>query len=648
MTSALAAAKRILCVKDIDAGDVAARGAPLLRLGPVAGLFHTALDVIDVLLRAALALMFGGESLLILVEIVRRALFDQSFLWLEEVSQIILFAIAFIGGPLAYREHTSAAVSFLTKSLRPALAASVEAGLDVAILGIGVITTIAGFHLFKTDLASVLPITQWNLAVTVAPFLIGMGLVILFALERLIIRHRMIATVRASAGLGAITILVLLAALVPSLRLDSGWSMLLMLAAFFAAILLGLPVAFSMLIGTILYLALSDTAPMIAVAQNTIGGAGLFILLTIPFFIWAGLVMERGGISKRLVKFAVSLVGHFRGGLQQVVVVTTFLVAGVSGSKLADVVAVGSIMREQLVENGYREEDGAGVLAAATAMSESIPPSISMLVLGSVVPVSIGEMFVAGLLPAATLAVILMALVWLLAFRHPSKLMAKASGREIARAAVGALLPIAMPAILIVGIKGGIATPTEVSAVAVFYGIVLAVVIYREMNWESFIKAAVESAVMSGMVLFMIAAAGSFAWVLAAGNMPHYLLELLRAAGDNRYAFLAGTIVIVTIVGSLLEGIPALLILAPILYPAAAQLGINGVHYAMVLVLAMGVGIFIPPSGIGFFVSCSVMHAKVEDTSKAVLPYMVALLVGILLLAYVPWFSMALPDLLRH
>lgn len=638
----LATAKRALSVGGAGTEGAADERPTALRLGPVGQAFHEMLDALDLLSRVVLIVMFTGELGLILVEICRRELFDQSFLWLEEVSQIILLAMAFIGGPLAYREHSNAAISFTTRSLRPALKATIEAGIDVAVLGIALLTAVVSVSLLKTDSMSILPMTGWNHAVTVLPLLVGMSFIVLFALERLILHHPPAAVLRAFVVLGALTLLVLATSWVPALRPSNGWALLITLAAFFAVILLGLPVAFSMLVGTIVFLGLTGVAPMVAVAQNTIDGASLFILLTIPFFIWAGLIMERGGISLRLVRFGVAMVGHLRGGLQQVVILTTFLIAGVSGSKLADVVAVGSIMREQLVRKGYRAQDGAAVLASATAMSESIPPSIAMLVLGSVVPVSIGRMFIAGLLPAATLALILMMLVWFMAVRNPTQLVGRADRKERLRAALGALLPAAMPAILIIGIKGGIATPTEVSSVAVFYGMVLAVAVYREMDWNSFVRAAVDSAVMSGMVLFMIAAAGAFAWVLSAGNMPYYLLSALRAAGDNRYAFLAGTIVIVVVVGSLLEGIPCLVILAPILYPVAVRLGINGVHYAMVLVLAMGVGIFIPPTGIGFFASCSVMHATVEDTAKAMLPYMLALLGGILMLAYVPWFSMAL------
>lgn len=641
-----ATAKQVLCVGGGGTEGAVEEVLRALPRGSIARAFRTALDALDLLSRGVLIVLFTGELGLILVEICRRQFFDESFLWLEEVSQIILLTMAFIGGPLAYREHSHAAISSLTRSLRPALKATIEAGIDVAILGIGLLTAVVSISLIETDATSILPMTGWNLAVTVVPLLIGMSFIVLFALERLILHHPPAAALGAFVALGALTLAVVAISWAPALRPSTGWSLVLTLAAFFAALLVGLPVAFSMLIGTIFYLVLTGVAPMVAVAQNTIDGGSLFVLLTIPFFVWAGLIMERGGISLRLVRFGIAMVGHLRGGLQQVVIITTFLVAGVSGSKLADVVAVGSIMREQLVRKGYRAQEGAAVLASATAMSESIPPSIAMLVLGSVVPISIGKMFVAGLLPAATLALILMILVWFMAVRRPTQLVAKASGKERVRAALGALLPAAMPAILIIGIKGGIATPTEVSSVAVFYGIVLAVLVYREMGWHSFVGAAVESAVMSGMVLFMIAAAGAFAWVLSAGNMPHYLLSLLQAAGDNKYAFLAGTIAIVVIVGSLLEGIPCLVILAPILYPVAVRLGINGVHYAMVLVLAMGVGIFLPPVGIGFFASCSVMRASVEDTSKAILPYMAILLLGILMLAYVPWFSMALLNLL--
>jgi tripartite ATP-independent transporter DctM subunit len=193
-----------------------------------------------------------------------------------------------------------------------------------------------------------------------------------------------------------------------------------------------------------------------------------------------------------------------------------------------------------------------------------------------------------------------------------------------------------MPVILIAGIKIGIATPTEVSSVAVLYGLVLSAGLYRSIGPAAVVRVAARCAVMSGMVLFIIAAAGSFAWILAAGNLPIYLIGLLEAAGDSKAVFLAGSVLILIVIGSLLEGLPALIILAPILYPMAERLGIDGIHYAMLLLLAMGVGIFIPPIGIGFLISCSIMGSGVEPAGRAIIPYLLVLLTGIALIAAFP------------
>jgi tripartite ATP-independent transporter DctM subunit len=356
--------------------------------------------------------------------------------------------------------------------------------------------------------------------------------------------------------------------------------------------------------------------------------------------------MERGGISVRLVRFAMALVGHLRGGLLQVVVVTIYLVSGISGSKAADVVAVGSVMRRELKRQGYRPEEGAAVLSAAGAMSETIPPSIAMLVLGSVAPISIGTLFIAGLLPAAVIAAFLMISIHVLAWRRDMPRAARASVSEFFRSFGGALLPLIMPVIMIVGIKFGYATPTEVSAVAVLYGIALSVLIYRSIGFQSFFAIAVDCGLLAGMVLFIIAAAGSFAWTLTAANLPAALVAALHLMGDSPALFLIGSIVLLIVIGSLLEGLPALIILAPLLLPIANQLGIDSIHYSMVILLAMGIGIFIPPIGICFYISCAVAGSDIEASAKTMLPYLAVLIAGVLTVAFVPWFTHAVPDLL--
>jgi tripartite ATP-independent transporter DctM subunit len=600
------------------------------------------MSAIDTAARVGLFFVLVGELGLILVEVAQRGLSGHSFLWAEEVSRLALLTIAFVGGALAYRGRHHTAVALVTDMLPLAARRAVLATIDVTILVVAVVSFLAAIDLLEIDAQSIMPMLQWNLGLTVVPFIAGMVLVSLFAVERLLKVHRVLPILHGCLILGVVGALVSTIRVVPGMQLGTGSGLVLMLLFFFGAILFGLPVSFSMLAGSILFLLATDLAPIVAIAQNTIDGSGHFILLTLPFFIWAGMVMEKGGISRRLVALAMALVGHFRGGLLQVVVMTTYLVSGVSGSKIADVVAVGSVMREELERKGYRLRDGAAVLSASAAMSETIPPSIAMLVLGSVVPVSIGAMFIAGLLPAAVLAAILMILVYVMSVRNPTASVRQATRKEIGQSARGAVLPLMMPAILVLGIKFGVATPTEVSSVAVLYGILLCMLVYRSIGWRTFVTVATECAVMSGMVLFIIAAAGSFAWIMAAGNLPQYLASMLHAVGDNRYLFFAGSIVILVVVGSLLEGLPALIILGPILYPMATQLGIDGVHYAMVLLLSMGVGIFMPPLGIGFYVACSVMGTSVEDASKAIAPYILALLLGILSVAAFPIFSLAL------
>jgi tripartite ATP-independent transporter DctM subunit len=392
---------------------------------------------------------------------------------------------------------------------------------------------------------------------------------------------------------------------------------------------------------------ISGVAPLIAAAQNTVDGTSNFILLTLPFFIWAGLIMEKGGISLRLVRFAMTLVGHMRGGLLQVVVLTIYMVSGISGSKIADVVAVGSVLRRELKKQGYRPEQGAAVLASSAAMSETIPPSLAMLVLGSVAPISIGTLFIAGLLPAAVIALLLMVLNYVLARRGNMASVPRATAAELLRATGGAMLPLVMPVIMVIGIRFGVATPTEVSSVAVLYGLILAFVIYRAVGVKVLYDIAVESCLLAGMVLFIIAAAFSFAWTLTAANLPSNLAMILHSLGDNRTVFILGSIVLLIVVGSLLEGLPALIILGPLLMPIAGQYGMDIIHYSMIMILAMGVGIFIPPIGIGFYVSCTVSESRLEATSKAMLPYFAILIVGVLVVAFVPWFTLAVPRLLQ-
>jgi tripartite ATP-independent transporter DctM subunit len=622
-------------------------GAVILRRGPVADRIRSLLNGLDLGCRALLVIALVIQLAIVLTGIVSRFWFDESLLWADEAAKLFLSLTAFVGGALAFRARHHTTVEFLTGKFSPRWRASVAVAIDALILVAAAVVGYVSLDLLSISATSNTPILDINAAWLVLPLTVGMALVVLFAIERLVYFHAPGVVVPALLIVALLVGIVYAISVVPSLHFDNGTALAVMLVAFLLAVLLGLPVSYAMLLGSLMFLLISGVAPLIAAAQNTFDGTGNFVLLTLPFFIWAGLIMEKGGISLRLVQFAMTLVGHMRGGLLQVAVLTIYMVSGISGSKIADVVAVGSVLRRELKKQGYRPEQGAAVLASSAAMSETIPPSLAMLVLGSVAPISIGTLFIAGLLPAAVIASLLMVLNYVLSRRDNMASRPRATAAELLRATGGAVLPLVMPVIMVIGIRFGIATPTEVSSVAVLYGLILAFAIYRAVGLKTLYQIAVESCLLAGMVLFIIAAAFSFAWTLTAANLPANLAMVLHSIGDNRIVFTLGSIVLLIVVGSLLEGLPALIILGPLLMPMASQYGIDIIHYSMIMILAMGVGIFIPPIGIGFYVSCTVSESRLEATSKAMLPYLAVLIIGVLVVAFVPWFTLAVPRLVQ-
>jgi tripartite ATP-independent transporter DctM subunit len=283
------------------------------------------------------------------------------------------------------------------------------------------------------------------------------------------------------------------------------------------------------------------------------------------------------------------------------------------------------------------------VLAASAIMGETVPPSIAMLIVGSITSVSVAGMFIGGLIPAAVMALALMALIYVRARRSALPRVPRAPTRAMLRAGAGAILPLLMPGMLLAGILFGIATPTEVAAFAVVYGVVLSMLVYREMDVRSFLATVADTAALTGVLLFIFAAASGFSWTLTVAYLPQRLVALLHSVGNSTAIFMVGSIALLVVVGILLEGLPSLNVLAPLLLPIAGKLGLSELHYALVLIIAMGVGGFMPLAGVGFYVCCAIMRADIEAASRAMLPYLGVVLVGLLIVAFVPWFALFLP-----
>jgi tripartite ATP-independent transporter DctM subunit len=405
------------------------------------------------------------------------------------------------------------------------------------------------------------------------------------------------------------------------------------------------PVAFAMGVAATLGLLLTDAAPLLVVPQRIFAGADSFVLLAIPLFILAGALMETGGISARLVDLARVMVGHVRGGLGMAVVVAEMFFSGISGSTVADVSAIGALMIPSLIRIGFKPDRAVAIVSAASAMGILIPPCLIMVIIAQIAGVSVGALFLAGFIPAAVLAVALMILIYVQARLEGIGGDERASWAECGRAFVRAVVPLMMPVIIFGAILSGVADPTEAAVLAVAYAFVVGVFVYKEIRWHQLPKILIDSAITSGVVIFMVGAASSFSWILAFEQVPVKLANLMLGASSSPMVFYILSITIFTILAAVLEGLPAIIICLPIFLPIAAKFNIDPLHYSIVVVAATGLGLFLPPIGIGLYIASSFAKLTADQTFRAMLPYTAVLAFGILLLMLFPWLTLIVPRL---
>ncbi len=595
----------------------------------------------DATLKYILAAALFVELGVVFFSIVSR-IFGIPWVWTNEAAEMSLTTIAFLGGAFAYRRGEHAFIHTLLNALAPRGREACLALIQYFVLIVAIATGISAYTFFQARWEDLTPVLEIHTSWSVGPLILCMVVLAITAIERLVALHR--PTVFLIGGLLAAVLL----GLVFTAGLWRPWAtgdapLWLAVALFFGVVLIGLPVGFALLLSALGYLLIVGKWPLVMIAQTMTRGINGFVLLAVPFFILAGMVMNEGGISRRLVQMVHAFVGHLRGGLFQVMVVSMYIVSGLSGSKAADVAAVGLVMRDMLRREGYSLEKATAVLASGAVMGETVPPSIPMLVLGAVTTISIGTLFVGGLIPAAVVGVCLMTLIYFQFRKSNMPRHPRATLRQLAAASLGGFLPLLMPVFLFGGILTGVATATEVSSFAVVYGLVLACIVYQELGWRTFVKGLVDCTAVSGMVMFILAAASSFAWALTVANLPHRLVGLLSGVHQSQWVFMLASIVLLIVTGLVLEGLPALLILAPILLPIASRVGISQLHYGIVLLIAMGIGAFMPPVGVGFYFACAVCETTIEKSSREMIPFIIVLCIGLLIVALVPWFTLSLP-----
>ena len=407
---------------------------------------------------------------------------------------------------------------------------------------------------------------------------------------------------------------------------------------------IGIPVAISLGLASLLTIAFFSQDSIASMSIKLFETSEHYTLMAIPFFVLAGNLMSTGGVAKRMVRFAIAAVGHLRGGLAIASILACMLFAAVSGSSPATVVAIGLIVITGMVRNGYTKEFAAGVICNAGTLGILIPPSIVMVVYAAVTEVSVGRMFMAGVVPGIMLGLMLMIAVWWRAGKLQITPPPKASGKEVLRALRDSMWGLALLVIIMGGIYGGVFTPTEAAAVSAVYALAVAVFVYRDLTFKQLPEVFLESAKTTVMIMFIVANALLFAHVLTTERIPQAIAEQIMAVGMSPWMFLLVVNIILLIAGNFMEPTGIILILAPILFPIAMKLGIDPIHLGIIMVVNMEIGMVTPPVGLNLFVTSGVTGMNLVQVTKAALPWLTVLLVFLVIVTYVPAISLALPN----
>ncbi|MFC7398142.1 TRAP transporter large permease subunit [Chelatococcus sp. GCM10030263] len=596
------------------------------------------LEMLDGLVLALLNIALAFEVVLVFANTLARTMFGTPILLgIEETSQLLLIVVAFLGGAIAYRRGDFMSIKIVVDNMPEKVKNFLTAASEWITIVNALVIGVFSIPLIQMNAGAKTTMLGLDMIWLTVPMTLGAALFVIFALIAL---WRVPRSASISA---AVVVAALLAAILLSKDaawIDTSWYYIYLLALFVGLLVIGVPIGFVLASVGLGAIVVTDAAPMAAVAMNAQRGAGGFIFLALPFFILAGFIMDRAGIGAKIVDFLASLMGHLRGGMLQVMIVGMYISSGISGSKAADMATIGIPMNRLLNKRGYSKPECAALLAASAAMGEAIPPSIAVLVLGSVTSVSTGALFLAGFLPAATLAASLMLLVYVRARISGWERSERAPLSIVRSSGKAAILPLLMPVVLVGGIVGGVGTPTEVSTFAVVYGIVLGI-LYRKIKLRDMWSVLSESSILSGMIFFTLAGSTVFSWALSLEGVPQAIADAVGDLGPS--LFLPTVIVLTILMGALLESLVTIVILGPLLLPVALHFGIDPLQYGIVMVEAFGIGGILPPIGIALYVSCTICRTQVEKAMRPLTWYLVVMCVALLLVASVPWITTALP-----
>jgi tripartite ATP-independent transporter DctM subunit len=614
------------------AGEVPVK--PPRRRSPV-----TALEAaLGTLVEIPAALLVVAEIVILFAGVVARYGLHSPLIWSDELASILFLWLAMLGAAVAFRRGEHMRMTAVVASTRPAMRAYLDLVATCAALAFLLLIAWPSYDYAYEESFITTPALQIPNIWRAAALPVGICLMALFALLRLARSGDVRGVLAAAFSVAAVIGIFWLAQ--PWLRPLGNVNLIIFfvgVAGF--CVFAGVPIAFGFGLAIFGYLALTTRTPLTVLVGRMDEGMSHLILLAVPLFVFLGLLIEMTGMARAMVAFLASLLGHVRGGLHYVLVGAMYLVSGISGSKAADMAAVAPVLFPEMKLRGARPGDLVALLAATGAQTETIPPSLVLITIGSVTGVSIAALFTGGLLPGVVLAITLSALVWWRYRDEDLSHVTKASGRQIVKSFVIALPALALPFVIRAAVVEGIATATEVSTIGIVYGLLIGLLVYRRFDWRRLLPMLIETACLSGAILLIIGTATGMAWGLTQSGFSRALATAMTGLPGGSAAFIAVSIIAFMVLGSVLEGIPAIVLFGPLLFPIARAVGVHEVHYAMIIILAMGIGLFAPPFGVGYYAACAIGRVDPADGIRPIWGYLLALLVGLIVVAIFPWIS---------
>ena len=584
------------------------------------------------------ALLVVAEIVILFAGVVARYGLHRPLIWSDELASILFLWLAMLGAAVAFRRAEHMRMTAIVANAKPAMRAYLDLVATCAALAFLLLVAWPAYEYAYEESFITTPALQIPNIWRAAALPVGIGLMALFAFLRL---------ARAGDLRVALGAVLSVALLIGMFWLAQSWLRPLgniNLIIFFVGVagfcvFTGVPIAFGFGLAIFGYLALTTRTPLMVLVGRMDEGMSHLILLSVPLFVFLGLLIEMTGMARAMVAFLASLLGHVRGGLHYVLVGAMYLVSGISGSKAADMAAVAPVLFPEMKQRGAKPGDLVALLAATGAQTETIPPSLVLITIGSVTGVSIAALFTGGLLPGVVLAITLSALVWWRYRDEDLSHVTRATGGEIVRSFVIALPALALPFVIRAAVVEGIATATEVSTIGIVYGLVVGLLVYRHFDWRRLMPMLVETACLSGAILLIIGTATGMAWGLTQSGFSRALAGAMTGLPGGSATFIAVSIVAFTVLGSVLEGIPAIVLFGPLLFPIARTVGVHEVHYAMIIILAMGIGLFAPPFGVGYYAACAIGRVDPAEGIRPIWGYLLALLIGLIIVAIFPWIS---------